>query len=169
MTKNNQKGIGLVEVIAALGISVVVITSLVALTIFTLRSSQRSKIALESQKQANKMLEVVRAFRDSVEWAGEPDRFLDILQTNGCHTSGQACKISTTGDVFTVSNYIPQDPMTFTPEQVDTYFTAVDAVNGGLTPGTTTILRVSVYSVTRVGNQVKTHNLYTDLTNWREN
>jgi hypothetical protein len=162
---SNQAGIGLVEVIAALGISVVVITSLVSLTIFTLRSSQRNKVLLESSKQANKSLELLRAFRDSSEW-GDTAGFLETLSTAQCDVV--ACKI--TGITLgSITEYpVIADPYSLQPLEVDTYFSAVDGYTfGDLDPATTEVVRISVFSTTRVGNQVKTNTLSTDLSNWR--
>jgi len=78
--KLNQNGIGLVETIAALGVTVVVITSLVSLALFTLRSSINSKLFLEGTKMANEEIELVRAYRDSsgMTWSGTPG--LSMLQ-----------------------------------------------------------------------------------------
>lgn len=62
--KPNQEGIGLVETIVALGLGVVVLTALVSLSVFTLRTSTRGKLMLEGSKRANEQLELVRAYRD---------------------------------------------------------------------------------------------------------
>lgn len=172
MKRSNEKGIGLVEVLAALGISVVVITSLVSLAIFTLRSSQRGKIVLEASKDANKTLELIRAYRDSEStcWGdSDPgtDCFLDVLISNGCHLADRACFIDSSY-VVTNQDISGIDYLSLLgPEDVYIYFTTDDPISPPLASDDNTV-RISVYAVYRIGNQVKSSNVYTDLTNWRD-
>jgi Tfp pilus assembly protein PilV len=89
--KLTNKGIGLVEVILSLGIAVIVITSLVSLAVFTLRSSQQSRYLLEGSKLASEEIELVRTFKDkSNTWSD----FRTAI--NGC-TIASPCYINSGG------------------------------------------------------------------------
>lgn len=153
----NEKGIALVEVIAALGIAVIVITSLVSLSIFTLRSSLRSKLLLEGTKIANRELELVRALRDSSDsW----DTFL---------TTVVPCTISSPCSVIISPlgvSYVPFTENEGTTEAITRQFTATIPGGGDLT-GTEDTVRISVSVTWSVGGDSKSAFLYTDLTNWR--
>ncbi len=154
----NHKGIGLVETVLALGISVVIITSLVSLTVYTIRSSLQSKLMLQSTKKANEQLERLRAKRDSTPWS-TPTTGFRALVTNCNPSSGAVCIInqdlSITGGLT---------PAVTTP----VYFYATD-VTGGYLDGTDTMIRFHVVVNWTVGNQNKSTYNYTDLTNWRGN
>lgn len=146
----DEKGTALVEVIAALGIAIIVITSLVSLSISTMRSSLKSKLLLEGSKIADREIELVRAFRDNnTTW--EDPGFLSIL---AC-TSLNPCSMNVDGSGITPN---PTTEGSGT-EILTRSFTATD--NGG------GIVRVSVSVTWQVGND--THGAYvqTDLTNWR--
>jgi hypothetical protein len=153
MMKINDKGIGLVETIVALGISIVVLTSLVSLSLYTLRSSQQSKYMLEASKLATEELERVRAVRDSnTVWSTFKAAVL------AC-TTGSPCRVS---NALVIGNVSP--PYT-DPEnsQYARYFTATE------TPAGSNIIRVSVTVSYAIGGQTKAVHNYTDLTNWRGN
>lgn len=152
----NQKGIGLVEVIAALGISVIVITALVSLSLYTLRSSLQSKLQLEATKLANRELEMLRAFRDQNTWAD----FRSDLLTYTCETN--ACHVENTAGVFSVSSgsadeIIDNQTITrsfmYTPDSEDP----------------NDIVEITVTVTWVVGADTKETNLYTHLTNWQNN
>jgi len=151
----NEKGIGIVEVIAALGLSIIVLTSLVSLSLFTIRSSLHSKLLLEGTKLANREIELVRAFRDaSAEWENGTDGFLDemINCTNGCHMSG-------------LSVGAGADVMGAGPEQITRSFEATRVDGNALQSGDEEV-RISVEVEWDVGTDTKYARLYTDLTNW---
>lgn len=149
----NEKGIALVEVIAALGIAVIVITSLVSLSISTMRSSLKSKLLLEGSKIANREIELARGFRDnSATWeVVDGSGFLSIL---AC-TSLSPCSMNVDGSGITFG-ITTEGTGT---EALTRSFTATDSGGG--------IVRVSVSVTWQVGND--THGAYvqTDLTNWR--
>ena len=65
----NELGIGLVETLIAIGITTIIVTSMVSLSIFTVRSSLQNKLTLEGTQLANQQIEQVRAFRDARTWA----------------------------------------------------------------------------------------------------
>lgn len=156
--KLNQNGIGLVEVIAALGITLMTVTALVSMALFTLRSSLNSKLTLEGSKIAARELELVRAYRDrSATW-------YDF--TNGLISSG--CIVNPgTGSCHMDNSVIPPVPVTgagtdtIDSETVTRLFTAdIDAADPN-------IVYVSVTVSWVVSNTTHQTHLYTYLTNWR--
>ena len=172
LKKINQKGIGLVEVIAALGISVVVITSLVSLSLFTLRSSLESKLLLEGTKVANRELELVRAYRDSSDvWVDENDfpaagdsgrAFLNNIDT--CNSVTNMCHIDSSS--FSVVTGVGTSG---TGAEVVKWGFYVTQAGGGPIQKTDQAVRISVEANWLVGGQNKYARLYTDLTNWSGN
>jgi Tfp pilus assembly protein PilV len=160
--KNKQKGIALVEVIVALGVSVAVIVSLVSLSIFTLRNSVQSKLLLQGTKLANRQLELVRAYRDtSSDWGAF------VSDISACdNTSMGCCIVLGTGNVYTVYG----DPSSCTEgsglEEITVKFYATKIDGTALDPGDTTV-RITVLSNWKIGPEDKQTAVYTDLTNWR--
>ena len=154
-TLREEKGIGLVEVIAALGISVIVITALVSLSLYTLRSSLQSKLQLEATKIANREVEMLRAFRDQNTWT------IFRTDTTSCE-GGSACYVINAEGTFSVSSG-----------------SIVEVIDGQnmtrsftLKPDTDDpqdIIEVTVTVTWQIGSQVKETNLYTQLTNWQNN
>jgi hypothetical protein len=147
----NEKGMGLVEVIAAFGISVVVITSLVSLAIYTTRSTLNSKLLLEGTKIASREMERVRAYRDSTDWV-TTFRPSVIPCVANCYISSGA--VSNTYGTETIDG-----------QPVRYYFTAVGKDAGP----NYNIIRISVTASWNVGGVTKTTKVYTDLTNWQTN
>jgi len=157
---NSNSGFGLVEVIAALGISVVVLTSLVSLSLFSLRSSLQSKLQLEGTKLANRELELVRAFRDSaIAWENGTDGFLDTVV--GC-TSAASCHMVFSGAVNVASGSITQGAGA---EAITTRFYVTRPDGTALQSGDNEV-RVTVEVSWTVASSTKYARLYTDLTNW---
>jgi len=155
-TLNKEEGIGIVEVIAALGLAIIVLTSLVSLSLFTIRSSLQSKLLLEGTKMANRELELVRAFRDSsAEWENGSNGFLDqmINCNNACHMNG----LTVASGTDTVGSGAEAIIRSFSA-------TKVDGVTQ-LTPGDEEV-RISVEISWQIGDDTKYARLYTDLTNW---
>ncbi len=62
--KENQEGLGLMEVILAFGVSIIVVTALVSLATFVLRSSTESSRMMQATRLANQELERIRVVRD---------------------------------------------------------------------------------------------------------
>ena len=160
--KMNEKGIGIVEVIAALGISVIVLTALVALSLFTLRSSLHSKLLLEGTKLANREVELVRAHRDAVtEWENGTNGFLDdvlpcVDVANACHMNFAAgLGVDQTG----------ADTAGSGAETITRYFIATRTDGSPLQAGDEEV-RIAVVISWVVGEDTKYSRVYTDLTNW---
>lgn len=159
---NTEKGIGLVEVIAALGLSVIVLTSLVALSIYSLRSSLHSKLQLEGTKLANRELELVRAFRDAAaEWENGTDGFLDDVMV--CTDAANACHMDFTSGLAVDSSGTETEGSG--AETITRYFIATRQDGTALQSGDEEV-RVSVVVTWVVGADTKYARLYTDLTNW---
>ena len=160
--KLNQNGIGLVETIAALGVAVVVITSLVSLALFTLRSSINSKLFLEGTKMANEEIELVRAYRDSsgMTWSGTPGF---ISNMSSCFGGSAKCFIDASGNTLTVT---ASDEVfnTGTPTELKRFFrlSYPDTGNANL-------VRVEVEVSWSVGSIAKYSHNYTELANWKGN
>ena len=160
----NQKGIALVEVIAALGVSAIAITALVSLSISTLRTSLNSKLLLEGTKIANREIELVRAFRDGEVPEGGPRSWESFINAvKGC-VALNPCYINDS-DISVVpgSKYRDED----TPEEIKWSFVVSDPVNNDSVEETDNIVRVSVSVNWTVGDQIKGAYVYTDLSNWR--
>jgi Tfp pilus assembly protein PilV len=157
MTK--RKGISLIEVVAALGIAVIVITALVSLSIYTLRTSTQSKQLLASTKQVNTQLEYIRNYRDSKTWSA----FLTSMEN--CTTS-KACIISALGGSISVQNVKADSALG--ASEVYVYFQATDpnSADGSILSSSTTV-RVHVIAKWRIGDLIKSTDLYMDFTNWQ--
>jgi len=161
----SQKGIGLVEVIFALGVSVLVITSLVSLSLFTLRSSTRSKLLLQGTKLANQELEKVRALRDAVaqdaarNWE---DNFIGLLRTcsvgNPCTVNDDFASLAGSRTVTVGSQVIT---IYFYATKTDDTAIAVDEVPD--------VVKISVVAAWSEGGQARSVYNYTNLSNWRRN
>lgn len=147
-------GIGLVEVIAAVGVAVIVITSLVSLAIFTLRSSLQSTLYLEGSKIATKQLELVRALRDqSTSWGGFISS-VALCSSSPCYMNDNVTVSSGTG---TSGNGL---------SAVSFSFSATNST-GGTPIVTDNTVRVRANATWIVGTRTVNTNVYTDLTNWR--
>lgn len=160
----DERGIGLVEVLASLTISVIVIVSLVSLAIFTLRSSLESKLLLQGSRNANRELELIRAYRDgATEWHNVGNTgFVDLMMT--CPNATNGCCINYSGSslqVVAATNSACTDSV----EGVHRYFYATNPDASALTT-TSQEVRVSVVVEWTIGGKQKAARLYTDLTNW---
>lgn len=151
---SNQSGIGLVETLLAIGVAIIVITSMVSLALFTLRASLTNKLALAGTQRANQEIEQVRAYRDSNAWndflsgvngGTGPDCFgLDCHMENGV----PAPDIKTEGSGNTALNRS---------------FRLTD-VNGD-----SSLIGVSVTVSWQIGQDNKATHNYTEFSNWRNN
>lgn len=163
--KKFQKGFALVEVIAALGVSALVITALISLSISTLRTSLDSELLLEGTKIANREVELVRAYRDGYESEDTPrswENFISAIQN--CYTNS-SCSMDTGG-----TGIIPTPSSEGTgAKQVTRSFVATQT-NGDSLVGVSpqpSVVRISVSVTWTVGDQQKGSYIYTDLSNWR--
>ncbi len=161
----NQKGIALVEVIAALGVSAIAITALVSLSISTLRTSLNSKLLLEGTKIANREIELVRAFRDGEDpYEGGPRSWESFIEAVDECVESTPCYINDS-DISVDSDYNYRNKGT--PEEIKWSFVVSDPVNNDSVEETDNIVRVSVSVNWTVGDQLKGAYVYTDLSNWR--
>ncbi|MFZ5425211.1 MAG: type IV pilus modification PilV family protein [Patescibacteria group bacterium] len=152
----NENGIGLIETLVALGISLIVITSLVSLSVFTLRTSTQSKLLLQSSKLVNEEIELARAFRDSTDWA-------TFTATMGnCDSSN--CYITTSSGIGVSSG---TETIGSGADQITRFFTTSDPINGDGVDASDNLVRIAVTVSWRVGTDVKYAHSYTELSNWR--
>jgi hypothetical protein len=157
MTKRlNQNGIGLVETLLALGVSIIIVTSMVSLAIFTLRASLQNKLLLAGTQFANQEIELVRAFRDTNTW----EDFVDEIDgTNGLNCFTGDCHMSSAG-VLTVVDGV-QVINGGTTEEIRKSFKLTD-INGDQT-----LIRIAVTVSWQIGADVKYAHNYTELSDWR--
>jgi hypothetical protein len=167
----NQSGIALVETIAALGLAIVVITSLVSLSIFTLRTSTKGKLLLEASKVASDQVEIVRAYRD------DPSRTWAAFITDiGSCNSGSPCYMN--ADIAAVPPALSVNPgkgdiLDSNSNVVSQYwFEVADVVsepgdNLGVVEVTDPVVQIKVTVSWKSGVQDKTTSIYTDISNWR--
>jgi Tfp pilus assembly protein PilV len=158
---SSQQGLGLIETVLSIALAVIVITSLVSLSLFTLRSSTQNKLMLQSSKLADQQLELVRACRDaSASWA-------DFRTTLGncIAVPGTECSIVTAagGSQCGTANIYVTTARTTTGsglEEVDHYFVLEDF------NGNTDEIKVSVTVQWLIGDETKTAHTYSLITNW---
>lgn len=174
MNKNNkknhrvkkfQKGFALVEVIAALGISALVITALISLSISTLRTSLDSQLLLEGTKVANREIELVRAYRDGVDaTTGEARSWEDFInEVRTCHQNFLGpCSMDVINTVV-----LPYVSVAGEGAKKITRSFIVTNLDGSAITDTPSVVRVSVSVTWKVGDKDKGSYIYTDLSNWR--
>jgi len=150
----NEKGIGLVETILALGIAVVVITSLVSLAVYTLRSSQQSKFLLEGSKLAAEQIELLRVVKDKEpSWDQYKSDLVGCVGTSAkCHVNSAIDGVLSNEENLPVSN----------SSQVTRYF----YIQYPNLPDQN-IIRVTSIVTWEVGPSTKTTSIITDITNWK--
>jgi Tfp pilus assembly protein PilV len=157
----DQAGLGLVEVIAALAITMIVVTALVSMSLFTLRASTQSKLLLESTKQANSTMELVRGYRDqSATWTA----FITAIRSCTAFP-GAVCTAAISGAAITING--PAAAGTPSANEVKVYFIARNPTNGNAVAVGDQSVRISVEAHWKVGAADKYTHIYTDLTNWQ--
>jgi Tfp pilus assembly protein PilV len=161
----NNKGLGLVEVIASLGIAVIVLTSLVSLSIYSIRSSTSTRVRLEAINTANQQMDLLRALRDTSEW----DTFVSALLT--CDTGSQEPSINNTSGCQVTSSLSSINVSGYTVDQnnpqLQSFFLVHDPINTDGLATSDNIIRVTVISRWLESNELRTTTLVTDLSNWR--
>lgn len=159
-TVKEQKGIGLIEVIAALGVALVVITALVSLSLTTLRTSSNTKYFQEATALGTKQVELLRAYRDnSNNW----DDFVTDMQSCDAENDDSYCEMVVSSGI-SISLDRLRDPSDAEPVAV--YFAAT-AEDGSPLSGTEQLVRVEVIATWSLANDVKETHIYTEFTNWR--
>ncbi len=155
----NQNGIGLVEVIISLGVAIVVITSLVSLALFTVRTSTQSSLQLESTNYANREMELVRAYRDKLVASDPSSAWSGFTGVVGNCTLLNPCSMNSDGSqVLTGLSIIPATVTSPTPLQRG--FTAIVGPTGNT-------VSIAVTISWTLGGQNKSTSVYTILSNWQ--
>lgn len=152
----NQKGIGLIETILAIGISIIIVTSMVSLSLFTLRSSLQNKLLLSGTQLANQEIELVRAYRDSYTW----DLFIDAVGPTGSNCFVSNCYMSSGSGTISVSS--GQQTIGSGTETLTKSFRLTD-----MSGGSYSLVRVTVTVSWTIGTDVKYAHNYTELSDWR--
>lgn len=156
INKLNQKGIGLVEVIAALGLTIMTITALVSLALYTMRSSLQSKLTLEGSKMATREVELVRAYRDrSATWAD----FTTGLTSATCvvNPGSGSCHMDNTS----------LTPLSGTGTETVDNQTVTRRFTADIDGADPNIVYITVTVSWSISGRTHQTNLYTYLTNWR--
>ena len=157
LSGQREKGIALVEVILALGVSIIVITSLVSLSLYTLRASLQSKLLLQATNLSKEELERIRAYRDlAAVWTTNFLTPLTPCATSNCYIDDSLVLHTSQSDVKNPS----------TPLQLTRYFRISDPIDGTIN-GNENLIRVSVTVNWKVGTQDKNVFIYSDFSNWR--
>ena len=163
--KKTQKGFALVEVIAALGVSALVITALISLSISTLRTSLDSELLLEGTKIANREVELVRAYRDGYVSEDTPRSWEDFINAVYACTIDTPCHMDTAGGE-PLQGYLTEPPTG--AKAVTRSFTVTDIEGNTIdVANPPSVVRISVSVTWTVGDQQKGSYIYTDLSNWR--
>ncbi len=154
----DEGGLGLVEVIVAMGVAMIVITAMVSLAIFTLKTTTQSKGLLESTRQANKQMEKLRVYRDtyviSQSWEDFYNSLIDGLGNSYCSTncsSGYVCYID---DNFVFHGV--NDPPIPLPS---CFYATVVSGNGN-------VLNIVTVAPWQIGGVTKAAYNYSRLANW---
>jgi hypothetical protein len=175
VTRKFRKGMGLIEVLGALTLSVVALTALVSMVIYAMRSSLQSQLMLEGTNMANEQLENMRLFRNASTWVD----FKTAIINAGCRVGSDtycqvSCSVGGFGNVTcSIPNYSGTNPIGIsgleTTEGLYTWFQAEDASatppSNQVTP-TTTIVRVTATSGWQIGSDRST-SVTTDFSNWQ--
>lgn len=158
----SESGIGLVETILSIALAIIVLTALVSLSVFTLRSTTISKSQLQASKLANQELELVRACRDvSASWtdfiAAVTLCFGGTCSMHETDTGGPRCGTA----VLYVDTANPE-VLGSGLSSITRYFT-LEYHNAD-----PDIVKVSVSSTWAVGSASKQTHTYTLISNWQE-
>lgn len=147
-----ENGIGLIETLLAVGVGIIVITSMVSLAVFTVRASLQNQLRLEGTQKASQEVELVRAYRDSTDW----ETFINRMDSENCFTG--SCYMNSTPTALSGTKTIGSGARAVTKS-----FTLQD-----LSGGDKTLVKVSVTVTWNIGTEVKYAHNYTELSNWRE-
>lgn len=156
----NNKAIGLIEVIVSLGISTIIITSLISLNIFTLRTSLKGKLYSEASNSTSKQLELVRAFRDTYTW----NEFISSMEYCKSNDENPICIMQTNSTGLYVDTNGPSpkvNDMSIEDVSVGFYvLNNIDSQNDEL---------ISVVAVSQYldAGEIKKITLRADFTNWQ--
>ncbi len=154
----DQAGIGLVEIIISLGVAMVIVTSMVSLAIFTLRTSNESENLMKGSRMVNQHMERIRAFRD--EYSTWSD-FYNLL-------TGVSCSENCTGTSCFVDDSIIFDRSSSPPgfDGITTCFYVEEVEDS---PGVIdrTKLDVIVVATWMSGDERKFTHSYSRLSNWQ--
>lgn len=158
-----EAGIGLVEVMLAFGVAMIIITALVSLSTFVLRSATTSSRMMQGTRLVNKEIETIRAVRDiyindeNLSWE---DFYTNVSNCVAIDAGGNACPAGSchvdfnfSGDIASGFYSVPNENMTlcFGSRQVGADTDKID------------IIAVATWSIG--GQQKYVHN-YTRLSNW---
>jgi len=159
MRLKNRQGMGLIEVLGALTLSVIALTALVSMVIYALRSSLQSQLLMEGTELVSRQLELVRINRDQSTW----DAFKADM--GGCDSATSKC-------IITCANIL-SDPCTVSapanlPEQngITVSFMASDAETAGSIEPATEVVRITSMATWNAG-KTKSTSVTTDFSNWQ--
>lgn len=154
-TFKNEKGIGLIETLLAIGVGIIVITSMVALAVFTVRASLQSQLALKGSQLASQEIELVRSYRDQKDsWSAFKTGMADCF-TGHCSMTSEANVVNSEGEQGTGAKKIVK------------YFT-LEPLPAGTPIDDADIVRVNVTVNWQIGTDPKSAHNYTELSNWRD-
>jgi Tfp pilus assembly protein PilV len=155
--RNIKKGMGLIEVLIAVTVSVIALTAMVSMVVTALRSSLQSRMYLEATKIANTQIEKVRALRDSGSWS-------DFMVMSVACKSSNKCRMN-----INDLGYGPDQPTVPYLNSGIYYNFFVTDINGAdidsASASTTTSVRITAEA--SWDNGAKKTTMITDLSNWQ--
>ena len=87
-TKAKTQGFVLLEVLLAFGVSIIIISGMVALGVITVRATTSNKAYAEAGKIAQREVERLKLLRDtSTKWSAFTDEIESCTSTSVCHLS----------------------------------------------------------------------------------
>ena len=151
----DNRGIGLIETLLALGLSIIIVTSMVSLAIFTLRASLENKLLLSGTQIANQEIELIRAYRDSRAW----DTFTAAVSPPGLNCFNSDCHMNNSGTLSVAGGALVINQGS--NEEITKSFRLTD-VNNDMS-----LIRVAVTVSWTLGSSTKYTHSYTELSDWR--
>lgn len=154
-----SKGQGLVETLLAVAVVVIIVTALISLAVYSVRSSKEANNLAQASQLAAGQLEYARVLRDNptITWAGFTSSMLTCAAAEGCHLISDVDPAKPPRLIYSRDSSIP--PFIY-------YFTVSCPIER--CSDSPSVIRVHVTVTWSVGGKSQQIFNDTDFTNWRK-